>query len=235
MMTLVACGPLTDVPESRELRARFLALLAEPAFMGLIADLFGTRHGLTWQPRATSRRSNLKADLNGEDSAEVPVASAMLELPMTGLRLSGNDPRYAQLILHVDLPAVETIAGLRDWRRRVIRALGVPGELARFLADIGLTTFSDPPAQLRVLLQARKAITEIVDPGDIKVLPAPYILGETAGYAIADPDGETAGDTAGRVMRDLSERVLHLDGSSEEMSGLGTPLAPDQMGIPPAV
>ena len=90
----------------------------------------------------------------------------------------------------------------------------------RFLTEIGLTTFGGPPAQLGVLLQAREAMTEIADRGGIRALPAPYILNESAGYAIADPDGETAAETAGRVMLDLSERVLHLDGSSEEMVGL---------------
>jgi len=37
-MTLVACRPLGDEPESRDLRALFLAMLARPAFIDLIAD-----------------------------------------------------------------------------------------------------------------------------------------------------------------------------------------------------
>lgn len=220
VMTMVACSPLGDQPESRELRARFLAMLAGAAFTDLISDLAGSPSGVTWRPRASSRPSNLKADLTSENPDAVPVASAALELPVTGLRLAGNDPRYAQLIVHMDLAAVQVIPGLPDWRRRLVRALSLAGELARFLTGIGLSTYGDPPAQLGVMLQAREAITEIVDPGQIKALPARYNVNETAGYLIADPNGETAADAAGRLLVDLSERVLHLDGSAEEMAGL---------------
>jgi hypothetical protein len=47
------------------------------------------------------------------------------------------------------------------------------------------------------------------------------VVNESAGYLIADPTAESVPDAASRYMRDLSERVLHLDGSAEEMSGLG--------------
>lgn len=63
-------------------------------------------------------------------------------------------------------------------------------------------------------------MTEIVNPGGIKALSAPYMLNESPGYLIADPSGEAATDAAGRLIVDLSERVLHLDGSADEMAGL---------------
>ncbi len=212
VMTLVACRPLGDEPESRDLRALFLAMLARPAFIDLITDLSGARPGVSWQLRATPRRSNLKADLTGRASAEAPVASVMLELPVADLRLAGNDPRCAHLILHMDLPGSGDAAGLPAWRHRIILALALPGELARFLTKIGLPTSSDPATQLAVLVQARQALTEIIDPGGIKALPATYVVNESVGYLIADPAGEPAPGAASRVLRDLSERVLHLDG-----------------------
>jgi hypothetical protein len=72
-----------------------------------------------------------------------------------------------------------------------------------------------------VLLQAPHSLAEIIDPGDIKALPCTYVVNESVGYLIADPAAESVPDAASRFLRDLSERVLHVDGSAEEMSGLG--------------
>jgi hypothetical protein len=52
-------------------------------------------------------------------------------------------------------------------------------------------------------------------------LPAPYTLNQFTGWAVADADGKTRQELATQMMLDLSERVLHLDGSVEEMSRAG--------------
>jgi hypothetical protein len=195
--------------------------------MALISDLRTVPQGMTWKSWATARPSNPRADLTGEDQAQVPVASAVLELPSTGPRLAGTDPGYAELILHVDLPTSDLAPGLPDWRHRFVEALVVPGELARLLQDLGLAVPSEPPAQVGVLLHAGQAITEIVSPGNIPVLPAyfPQTVKEFTGFAVAAPDGKTAEETAGQMVLDLSERDLHLNGSQAEMSGQMVPVA----------
>ena len=221
VVMLVACSPLGEAPGSQELRTRFLALLSQALVMELIGDLRTIPPDVAWKSWATDRRSTLRADLTGEDQAVVPVASAVLEVPSPGQRLARSDPRYAELILHADLPAHDVVPGLPDWRRRLTRALVLPGALARFLQDLGLAVPGGPPAQFGVLLQAWQAITEIVSPGMIPALPAssPHIVNEFTGFAVADPAGRTAEETAGQMMLDLSERVLHLDGSQAEMAG----------------
>ena len=220
-IALVASSPLGDAPDSQELRAGLLAWLSQAPTMELIGDLRAIPPGVTWKPWATDRRSNLRADLTGENPAEVPVASVVLEVPSPGPRRFGADPRYAELILHVDLPTGDVSAGLPDWRRRFSRVLAVPGALAGFLQGLGLAVPDDPPAQAGILLHARQAITEVVRSGGIPVLPgsSPYVVNEFTGFAVADPAGRAADEAAGQMVLDLSERVLHLDGSQAQMSG----------------
>lgn len=234
---LVACSQLGDTASWQDLRGRFLGLITHAWMMTLISELTVIRDDATWQPRATSRRSWLEADLAGPDSQEVPVASAKLLLPETGPGLFGTDRRCAELILHVDLVQSQelvitvgagqeskpVIQGLPYWRRQILRALTMPGDLEGFLRhDLGLMTSDDPPAQFGILLQANQAITDIVSPRSIRALPAasPHIAGEYIGFAVADPAGKTADGLASEIMLDLSQRVLHLDGSQDEMSGL---------------
>ena len=221
VIALVPCGPLGDAPDSQELRDRFFAWLAQTPSMSLIGDLRPGQQEVTWKSWATPRRSNLRGDLTGEDQAQVPVASAVLELPSDSMRLAGTDPRYAELILHVDLPATDFPRGLPDWRRRIVQAMSMQGELERFLQGLGLRLPGQPSAQVGVLLRGRHSLTEIVSPGNIPVLPASsaQIVSEFIGLAIAVPDGRTAEETAGQMVLDLSERDLHLNGTQAEMSG----------------
>ncbi len=109
VIALVPCGPLGYVPDSQELRDGFLAWLAQTPAMALIRDLRPGQQDVTWKSWATPRRSNLRADLTGEDQAQVPVDSAVLELPSDGVRPAGTDPRHAELILHVDLAPAENL------------------------------------------------------------------------------------------------------------------------------
>jgi TIR domain len=233
VLALVPCGPLGETPDPQELRDRFLVWLAQAPSMSLIGDLRPGQQDVTWKSWATPRRSNLRADLTGEDQAQVPVASAVLELPSDSVRLAGTDPRYAELIVHVDLPDTSFARGLPDWRRRLTQAVSMPDELAQFLQDLGLALPGEPQAEVGVLLRGRQSLTEIVSPGNIPVLPASsaQIVSEFIGLAIADPDGRTAGETAGQMVLDLSERDLHLNGTRAEMSGEVAPV-PGPAGTP---
>jgi hypothetical protein len=234
---LVACSQLEDGFSWQGLRGRFLGLMAHEWVMTLISELTVIPDTASWQPRATSRRSWLEADLTGPDPEKVPVASAKLLLPEVGPGLMGTDHRCAELTLHVDLVQSQElvvtigegqgfksiIEGLPFWRGQIRRALTMPGDLDGFLrSELGLTTTNDPPAQFGILLKAQKSITEIVNPGNIRALTAtpPYVVNEYIGYAIADAKGRTVDDLAGEIMLDLSQRVLYLDGSQDEMSGL---------------
>jgi hypothetical protein len=232
---LVACSQLAETMAWQDLRGRFLGLLMHASVLELISGLTVIGDGVIWRPRATSRRSWLEADLTRPDSEEIPVASAKLLLPEQGPGLFGTDRKCAELSLHVDLiQSHELLITVREgqeskpviqqppyWREQFERALTLPGELEGFLRqDLGLTTGNDPQAEFGVHLKTQGPLSEIVSAGTIKALPAPYIVSEYNGYAIADAAGETEQEVAGTIMLDLAERVLHLDGSPDEMSGL---------------
>jgi hypothetical protein len=225
---VVACDRLGDAPGWQELRSRFVALLTQESIRGLIHELTNIPAGASWRPRGTQRRSWLEADLTVEDAVAVPAASANLFLP-EGEALAGLQPGCAQLTLHIDFaPRASTgtsgQASARRpqyWRARFAQSLALPGELAGWLqSQLGLATSDDPAAQSGIMVQARQAITEIVDPSDIRALSAPYVMDQFTGWAVADRDGKTTQDLASQMMLDLSERVLHLDGTVEQMSGL---------------
>lgn len=231
---VVACDPLGEQPGWQELRGRFLGLLAQESIRGQIYELTEIPKTATWRHRGTQRRSWLEADLTVEDEAQVPAASAQLFLPEDGLPLAGLQQGCAQLTLHVDhLPDtarmintatareedVPVIQGLPYWRRRIEASLALPGALDGWLRhQLGLETSG--LAQFGIMLQAGQSIKEMVDPGGIRALSSPYTLSQFTGWAVADAEGKTTGEMATQMMLDLSERVLHLDGSVEEMSGL---------------
>ncbi len=124
------------------------------------------------------------------------------------------------MMVHIDLPQGQA-QSLAFWRKQVTRALNMPRDLEGFLRyDLGLTTANDQPAQVAILLSTQgHPLTEIVSPGRIRSLPARYFAAESIGFAVATPDGKTVDETAKDYMLDLSMRVLHLDGTDDEMSG----------------
>jgi hypothetical protein len=136
----------------------------------------------------------------------------------------------AELILHVSLYRAIPVAVIAPrlfrrpqyWRARFEETLALPGQLADWLTDqLGLETSAEPSAQSGIMLQAEQTIEELVDTTGIRKLPAPYPQNQLSGWAVAAAKGKTRHDLAAGIMLDLSERVLHLDGSIEEMSGLG--------------
>jgi TIR domain len=225
---VVACARLGEAPGWQELRSRFVALLSQESIRGLIDELTDIPVEAIWRPRGTHRRSWLEADLTVEDEAAVPAASANLFLPEQET-LAGLQPGCAQLTLHIDYAPRASTGTSRQtsarrppyWRARFAQSLALPGELAAWLENqLGLTTSSHPAAQSGILLQDRRPIIEMVDPSGIRALSALYVTNQFTGWAVADGDGKTTQDLASQMMLDLSERVLHLDGTVEQMSGL---------------
>jgi len=40
------------------------------------------------------------------------------------------------------------------------------------------------------------------------------------GWAVADANGQAVDDLASQIMLDLSERIFHLDGTTDQISGM---------------
>jgi hypothetical protein len=226
---VVACDPLGETPGWQELRGRFSGLLAQEPIRGLIHQLTEIPDTAIWRQRGTHRRSWLQADLTVEDESVVPAASAILFLPEQQVQ-AGLQPGCAEFILHADFAprTPVTVSGQLSsrrppyWRKRFEDSLALPGELADWLKhQLGLETFGEPAAQSGIMLQAVQSITEMVDPSGIRTLSAPYTLNQFTGWAVADTQEKTRQELATQMMLDLSERVLYLDGSVEQMSGTG--------------
>jgi hypothetical protein len=228
---VVACDSLGDALGWQELRARFAALLAQQSIRGLVHQLTDIPNDAHWRPRGTPRRSWLEADLASEDQGKVPAASALLFLP-EGDTLAGLQPGCAQLILHIDFAPVQPTSASKHplsrrppyWRDRFEEALALPGELAAWLTHrLGLQTSDELAAHFGIMLQAKQSITEMVDPSGIPALSSPWTANQFTGWVVADANGRSNHDLASQMMLDLSERVLHLDGPVDAMSGLAVP------------
>jgi hypothetical protein len=202
----------------------------------LVYELTDVPDTAAWRQRGTHRRSWLQADLAVEDETVTPAASAILFLPEDGANVEGLQRGCAELIMHINFaPRIPTtISGQFSfrrpsyWRKRFEQSLALPGMLADWLKhDLDLETSMEPAAQFGIMLQARQIITEMVDCSGIRRLTAPYTVNHFMGWAIADAEGKTSQELATEMMLDLSERVLHLDGSMDEMTGL------DGLIIPP--
>jgi len=220
---VVACNLLGETLRWQELRRKFDDLLAQESIRGLINELTGIPGNARWHPRATHRRSWLEADLTEADETAAPAASALLFLPESEIT-AGLQPGCTELTIHADFaPASvssETEFPLSYWRARFAQALAVPGELASWLEHhLGLMTSNQPAAQFGIMLQARQSLTEIVNTNGIKKLPSSYTQNLFTGWAVADASGKTVPDLASEMTLDLSERMLHLDGTIEQMTG----------------
>ena len=222
---VVACDPLGDDPGWQDLRRRFTNLLSQDAVRTLVSQLTVIPGGAAWRQRATQRRSWLEADLTAGDETTIPAASANLFLPESGNQ-AGLPPRSAQLTLHIDFAPAESgpRAGQRPayWRQRFEEAIAMPDTLLEWLeTELSLITHSTPATQFGIVLQAgSKPITEMVDVSGIPTLTATYVPSQFTGWAIADQSGKVIHELATQMMLDLSERILHLDGTIDEMSGL---------------
>jgi hypothetical protein len=221
---LVTCSPLGDDPTPEILRSRFRTLLSD-SFCEMIAELTDIgRPEVSWQSQPGRGRFFLEADLTGEDQAEVPVATAMLVLPVTGQSYRGR-LRCAELVLHVDLPMKDgqpVIAEPEEWHRRVTTALGLPGALVQFLEDLGMTTSDDPAVKLVFQVQARPTsagMTEIFGVSRLRTMSGGRASGQFDGWAVAVTEGKTAGAVAKSFVRQMCEEIGR-EGYEEILAGL---------------
>jgi hypothetical protein len=164
--------------------------------------------------------------LTGDDQDEAALARALMLLPHPAISGYGRDSRYAELFVEVDLrnaqgspaPAM-TLEVLHD---RFKRVLAMPAAFAAFLSDdLGLATPGDPPSQVGVLLQAPRAMSELVDTQYLKPLPGSVQSNQFMSWAIADPGGESVGVTATEMLRQMCDYTLSLDGYEPRLEVLG--------------
>jgi hypothetical protein len=223
---LVACEPLGPEPSTSDLRQRFLDFLAMPPVMGLISAVSHVDKSLRWTPWGGRGRMNLEAALVGDmgDVPVAPVASALMLLPEPGMSSFGRDPRFAQIVLHIQPQSAgggpPRPANLAAWHERFTRALSIPAALASFLSQgLLLATAAEPPAQVGIWLDAFE-IQELIDLEQLTPIagtqPVPWFMG----WAVADDAGSPADEGAVELLRQMCDYTLQLDQYEQVLGSL---------------
>lgn len=215
--TLVACDPLPQSLSTSEIRSSFLSFLESAAVEKAVSSITCAGDGASWLSWGGHGRINFETALALDgDAAEIPAASALLLVPQAGAAHHGRDPRYAELILHIeprspDGSRVEPV-GLETWYKRFASAFDVPAAFASFLGkNLRLATADDPPVQFAVSLKCPRSITEFVDPEGVSLLPGTSPSSWFMGWAIGDRDGGSANDTTLEFLKQLCDYTLHAD------------------------
>jgi hypothetical protein len=212
-----------DTPPTWVIRSSFLAFLARTEVMDLVTALADAT-GLTWKPWDERPRSNFAVVLSSDDDSHAPAAWARLLLSEDGASQFGRDPRRASFVLHVELsigpegsaPAV----GLAEWHQRFALAARLPEALAGYLtADLGLTTSSDPQAEVAVWVKPNSmSLADLVDVNGFTVVPGVQASWFT-GLARSDPQGQDVPDLAVTSTTEMCE-AIHLDGHETALGQL---------------
>jgi len=212
-----------DTPPTSVIRSSFLAFLATTEVMDLIMALADVT-GLTWKPWDERPRSNFAAVLSSDDDSHAPAAWARLLLSEDGASQFGRDPRRASFVLNVELPigpeGSAPAVGLVEWHQRFALAARLPEALAEYLtADLGLTTSSDPQAEVAVWLKpSSMSLTDLVDVNGFTVVPgvqASWFIG----LARSDPQGQDVPDLAVTWTTEMCD-AIHLDGHETALGQL---------------
>jgi hypothetical protein len=223
---LVGCEPIDPRRSGSELRAKFLSFLGSPTVRTLIDALTHVAPDASWKSLAGNGPRTLEAALTaGADPLEdVPVASALLLLPTAQESLYGRDERSATLMLYIEPrmadELVPSASSLRTWSKRFALAFAVPRALDDFLsAHLGLTTTSNPPAQLGIWLESHQPLTVMVDIDGLRVLPGRSPSNQFIGWTFAAPDGKPATAVARDLIVELCEYTLRLDDFEQNVFG----------------
>lgn len=211
----VACDPFPPAASGSKIGAGFVAFLnCEPA-ISLVSALTHISQTTSWLRLAGNGALRLDAMLRPDGEDARPNASAMLLPPHEGLGNYGRDDRFACLWLHIEprTPDGTTAqpAGLPQWHQYLIQAIDLATAFAGFLADeAGLATQDNPATRVGVMLQAPNSMNELVDPGELMVLPDAIRSNQFLGYAIADHNGRTSNDAARDLLTLLCDHTMHL-------------------------
>jgi hypothetical protein len=224
---LVASEPLGAEPPTSDLRQRFLSFLASPPVMDVISAVSHVDKGLRWALWGGHGRMNLEAALVG-DSGDVPappVASALMLLPEPGMSTFGRDPRFAQIVLHIQPCSAgggpPKPASIAAWHERFKLALNIPAALAGFLTQgLQLSTTAEPPAQVGIWLNARE-IQELIALEQLTPIAGTQPVPWFNGWAVADEGGSPPSEVAVVLLRQMCDYTLHLDQYEPVLEALG--------------
>jgi hypothetical protein len=227
---LIACEPLGSSPPTPALGQSFLHFMGtSPGVMDLIKSVTHVHSRATWTRWAGNGRMMLEAGLTppraADEEPRTVVAWARLLLPQVVQSGFGRDPRFAELILHLNPQTAgggpPVPADIRTWHERFTKALSIPAILATFLEDtLELKTSDDPPAQLGIQLKAPHNMADLVDFEGLTVLegsqPSPWYMG----WTVADRVGQPTARAASELLRNMFDYTLHVDEYEKVLAAL---------------
>jgi len=178
-----------------------------------------------WIRLAGNGALRLDAMLRADGENARPNASAMLLLPYEGPGHHGRDNRFACLWLHIEPRTQEGStappAGLPQWHKRLARTIKLATAFADFLAtEILLATREDPATRVAVMLQAPDSMNQLVNSGELTVLPDAIRSNQFLAYTIADHAGKPPSDAARNLLTLLCDHTMHLADFDQVLASL---------------
>jgi len=227
---LIACEPLGSSPPTPELGQRFLQFTgAATGVTDLINSVTHVDDRATWARWAGNGRMMLEAGLidplaSREDPGSI-IAWARLLLPQVAQSSFGRDPRFAELIVHINprtaggAPIMP--ADVRTWHERLTNALSIPAHFSAFLGDVlELDTSDDPPSQVGIQLKTPHNMADLVDLEGLKILEGSQFSPWYMGWAVADRAGQPPAQAATELLRSMFDYTLHVDEYEEILASL---------------
>jgi hypothetical protein len=215
--SLIACEAVGPELATSNVRRAFIEFLSDDPVMSLLRQVTSEPSSADWVPWGGHGLANHEAILTtGNVRDDVPpLASALLLLPDPSTSAFGRDSRFAELVVDIDLihPNGEPAApmSVNEWHSRFVHAFEVPESFSAFLTEeLGLATTADPPAQFGIWLKSRQALTEMVDPGELALLPGSFVPNWFVTYAVADPSGQPPRGAAAKMIRQMLDFTLHV-------------------------
>lgn len=222
----LACSPLpATTPVTSDVSRALLRTLSQSSIRDLVSEATHGE-GLTWRRYQGHGRISFAAVLSNGDDEQAPTAWARFNPPPPmGVQMFG-DPACADFVLAIEPRTrhgdVRPPTDLHFWFRWLVRTLSVPAAVRNLATEeLGLSTAATPPDRVGVFFSTPRALTELVDIGDLPRVPGSHISQHFVAGAVADPGGQDTSATAREWIMQLCDRDLPLDGYEHTLLTLG--------------
>ncbi|MFG2043151.1 hypothetical protein [Dactylosporangium sp. NPDC048998] len=223
----LACSPLpATTPVTSDVSRALLRTLSQSPIRDLVSEVTHVE-GLTWRRYQGHGRTSFAAVLSNGDDEQAPTAWARFNPPpLASVQMLG-DPACADFVLAIEPRTrhgdIRPPADLHFWFRWLVRALSVPAAVRNLVTEeLGLSSAPDPPDRVGVFFRTPRALTELVDIGDLSRVPGSHISQHFMAGAIADSGGQDTAATARGWIMQLCDRDLPLDGYEHILLTLGS-------------
>lgn len=217
---IIACDPLGSVPGTSQLRDEFIVFLRHAPISTFMTEVLSEYIGGAWEIASSNGRLSNAAVFTPHDQHNY-LAWALLILREDDNPSFGSDPRYAELIVQVELRAENgssaPVKNFSAWHNVLLQTLTIAPAFAKFLSDQAkVLVYNEPPAQVGVRFEAPMRLSEMIDRERIASIPGTPESRSFPGYLIATQSGEAASDAVSDLLRGVADHAMHLHGYESE-------------------